>query len=353
MENEKGKCNQIDIDKQIISINNKKKEESNTFNRNTPHKKKNYKLNTEILSLKHNNTICYSKSKYFNFFSSFYNKNKNLKKSRKIGKNKTELVSDKIIQTPAAFYKNNKSFVNKSHFIQKAIIKLDIKNSIYPNKIFLKNINKGKNYSINNRSINFYKLYIGDKLKKKNQKFTRNKLNPILNLENERISKINKSRSHLTNYYIPNNAYERRNHKNLLNMENIYFQSRKNLNNFMPNMSMQNYKGINKYKLLPSNKKLTIKKLKSIKYPSSDNKYLNIKIINENNEHMLEKLYKQQTVSNFNNKYQLKYKTNDTSKKENMKHLFFLLKKFKYSEKEKKNIFSNYSKIKKKKIFRI
>jgi hypothetical protein len=150
---------------------------------------------------------------------------------------------------------------------------------------------------------------------------------------------------------MPNNVYPRINHRNLFNMENIYIQSQKNLYNYVSNMSMQNDKFINNYKLLPLNKKFTIKKIKSIKYPSVDNKYLNIKIINENNEHMLEKIYKQQTVSNFNNKYQLKYKTNDINKKENVKNLFFLLKKFKYSEKDKKNIFSYYSRINKKKIF--
>ena len=349
MENEEKKCEKNEILKQIKPFKKHKKEENITLNINSSHKKKNYKLRAEFVSLKHNNTICYSKLKYFNFFSSFCNKNKILKKSKKIGKNRTEIFLDKIIQTPASFYNN--TFINKSHFGQNLNIKSNIKKSISQKEIFLKNMNKRKNSSIINLPINFDKLAINNHLKRRNQKLTRNKLNPLFNFECDKESKTKKSKCHLTNYYMPNNVYPRRNHRNLFNMESIYIQSQKNLYNYVSNMSMQNDKFINNYKLLPLNKKFTIKKIKSIKYPSVDNKYLNIKIINENNEHMLEKIYKQQTVSNFNNKYQLKYKTNDNNKKENVKNLFFLLKKFKYSEKDKKNIFSYYSRIKKKKIF--
>ena len=60
-----------------------------------------------------------------------------------------------------------------------------------------------------------------------------------------------------------------------------------------------------------------------------------MKIINENNENLLEKIYKNQTVSNFNNKYNLKYNSNNCTKKESVKILFSLLKKYKYSEKDK------------------
>ena len=59
-----------------------------------------------------------------------------------------------------------------------------------------------------------------------------------------------------------------------------------------------------------------------------------MKIINENNENLLEKIYKNQTVSNFN-----------CTKKESVKILFSLLKKYKYSEKDKNNLFLYYNKL--------
>lgn len=70
-----------------------------------------------------------------------------------------------------------------------------------------------------------------------------------------------------------------------------------------------------------------------------------MKIINENNENLLEKIYKNQTVSNFNNKYNLKYNSNNCTKKESVKILFSLLKKYKYSEKDKNNLFLYYNKL--------
>lgn len=50
-----------------------------------------------------------------------------------------------------------------------------------------------------------------------------------------------------------------------------------------------------------------------------------MKIINKNNENLLEKIYKNQTVNNFNNKYNLKYNSNNCTKKESVKILFSLI----------------------------
>jgi hypothetical protein len=172
MENEEKKCEKNEILKQIKPFKKHKKEENITLNINLSHKKKNYKLRAEFVSLKHNNTICYSKLKYFN---------KKLKKSKKIGKNRTEIFLDKIIQTPASFYNN--TFINKSHFGQNLNIKSNIKKSISQKEIFLKNMNKRKNSSIINLPINFDKLAINNHLKRRNQKLTRNKLNPLFNFE--------------------------------------------------------------------------------------------------------------------------------------------------------------------------
>ena len=68
-----------------------------------------------------------------------------------------------------------------------------------------------------------------------------------------------------------------------------------------------------------------------------------MKIINENKENLLEKIYKNQTVSNFNNKYNLKYNSNNCTKKESVKTLFSLLKKYKYSEKDKNIVIDRIS----------
>ena len=76
-----------------------------------------------------------------------------------------------------------------------------------------------------------------------------------------------------------------------------------------------------------------------------NNNFRNVKIIDENNAHLLEKIYKNQTVSNFNNKYNLKFKSNDLMKKERVKILFSLLKKYKNSEKEKNKLFLYYNKL--------
>ena len=48
-----------------------------------------------------------------------------------------------------------------------------------------------------------------------------------------------------------------------------------------------------------------------------------MKIINENNENLLEKIYKNQTVSNFNNKYNLKYNSNNCKKRKCQNIIFF------------------------------
>ena len=71
------------------------------------------------------------------------------------------------------------------------------------------------------------------------------------------------------------------------------------------------------------------------------------KIINDNNHHLLEKIFKKQTLSNFNNKYTLKYKTNNIVRKENIKNLFSLLKKYKYSDEDIQTAFNKYNSMKK------
>ena len=340
---------------------NNKKEENITFNVNLPIKKQKRILNDENVLLNNNNTISFERLKYIKFFTSIFNNNESLKNPNNIKKkNKTQIFSDKIIQTPSYFYKTKNIILNKSHFVpilnKKIIIK--IKNSVFPKSIAIK---KDENQKVINniKLIRFTKSFGKDKyIKIKNQILSRNKLSPIIKLNKKKVTKIRNIKHHLTNDYIPAHISEKkyfpisekRQHKNLLNIENIYFQGQKHYNHYLSKRIIPFEGKKLKIKLHPLKKSFSVK---DIKYPLNDNKYKTIKIINENNEHLLEKIYKHQTLSNFNNKYELKFKTNNINKKERIQFLFSLLKKFQHSEQDKKNVFHQYSRIKKPKKFNI
>lgn len=93
---------------------------------------------------------------------------------------------------------------------------------------------------------------------------------------------------------------------------------------------------------------------------------LNIKFSTPKNENTynivdnnvsLEKTFKRQTLSNFNNKYKFKFRTNNLKEKEKIKELFYLLKKHKDSEKAKNSDFLSFhlyiqKKMKEKEIYK-
>ena len=330
---------------------NDKKEENITFNINLAFKKKDQKFQVDSLKNKHNNTISYSISKFFNLFSSVLLKNTNkllvLKKSKNIKKkkNRAEVFSDKIIQTPAFLFNINNIIINNSHFASKINKQLNIKKTIINSYIPLQN-NKKRYTSTILKSKYSAKSFLNNPFTVEKPHLSRNKLNPIKFFDKGKETKIKNLKGYLSNGYSINPISEKRKHNNLLDIENIYIQGKKHLNNFISNKSMQNDKIVKKFELFPLNRKVTIKK---IKYPLGNGKNKTIKIINENNEHLIEKIYKNQTISNFNNKYKLKYKSKDVCKKENIKFLFSLLKRHKNSEKDKNDIFYYYSMIKKKK----
>ena len=353
MEKEERKLTKNQILEQNKLVKNNKKEENVTFNINLVVSKKNKNFITDSLLLKHSNTISYSRFKYFKFFSfmitKITNKKFSLIKQKNIKQNKTQIFSDKIIQTPASFFKKINTIANNSHFVPKINKKFNIKNFVIRNSIPTKNTKKN-NASTFIKSKSHAKIFSTNPPNLKNPKFSRNKLKPIMNFNKVKETKIKKLKRHLTNGYTNNPISEQRKHNNLLNIENIYIQGQKHFKNFISNRSIQNERLNRKFDLLPLNRKITIKK---IKYPLVNSNSKKIQIINENNEHLLEKIYKNQTLSNFNNKYELKYKTNDVSKKENIEHLFSLLKMYKNSEKDKKDIFDYYSRSKKKKKYYI
>ena len=66
------------------------------------------------------------------------------------------------------------------------------------------------------------------------------------------------------------------------------------------------------------------------------------------NNNSIEETIKQQTVSNFNNKYNLKYKTKNPKEKEKIKTLFNMIKKHKNYEFQRKRDIKKYNSIKNK-----
>ena len=260
---------------------------------------------------------------------------------------KKSISEDKLIQTPPSFYSCDN------------ILKISTK-CITPNIREKKNkriihhyiISKGNNQLKNNikiheiKSAYFSKSF--NKLRKiKDLKHSRNRLYPLIKNNKNKTSEMQKffkKYNILREYFNNVNKEEKRNHHNLLTIENIYFQGRNTNNNFK--ISSSNYESNKKLNLNLTllKKKYSVKEIKYPLYNNSRNKY---NIINDNNAHLLEEIYRKQTLSNFNNKYTLKYKTNNSIKKENITKLFSLLKKYKYSDIDKKNAFSKFNSMKK------
>ena len=87
------------------------------------------------------------------------------------------------------------------------------------------------------------------------------------------------------------------------------------------------------------NKKYNLRH-KNIKFTPCIYNLFNVPVIENNNS--LEETIKQQTVSNFNNKYNIKFKTKNTKEKEKIKNLFYFMKKNINIIGEKNNELQNY-----------
>jgi len=87
------------------------------------------------------------------------------------------------------------------------------------------------------------------------------------------------------------------------------------------------------------NKKYNLRH-KNIKFTPCIYNLFNVPVIENNNS--LEETIKQQTVSNFNNKYNFKFKTKDPKEKEKIKNLFYFLKKNINLIGDKNNDLQNY-----------
>ena len=237
----------------------------------------------DIISLKNTVRPCPS-----NFSISYFNNN-NIYKNSKIKNNLNNINYKKNNSTGIQIKPQNKRL--------KMIKEKIIIDSNFSLKKRFKSTNKRKN--INNS------LYINCKNKK-------NKIG-------------NKS------FEIINNSTNKR--KNLIDIENNikYIKKdvvKKKINTFFNNKYLQENTDIFKIGKYFSNKNDL-----NIKFSIPKN-YNTCNVIVDNNI-SLENTFKKQTVSNFNNKYYFKFKTNNLKEKEKIKKLFCLLKKHKDSDTDK------------------
>ena len=327
----------------INSILNARKEKSNQdliFNES------NCYLNNDKIVSKYNNTISFTNSE---------NNNKSARqKRRRILKNShtnKEVISrDKIIQTPPYFYS-----IDNSH-------KTTRYKYIIPNNKHINELNKNKlyqrgnliqriNYDFKN---NFSKTFYNKLGKIKNIKYSRNKIFPILTSNKQKTTGFDtssKNFSRFKEYFNNSSKKKQKKHHNLLTIENIYFQRRydnndntKNNCNYNCDFNNQKDEDNTDFKIYLLKNKYSVKE---IKYPLCNNISRQYRVVNDSNAHLLEKIFNRQTLSNFNNKYTVAYKTNNSVKQENIKNLFSLLKKYQYSDKDKQSVFRKYNSMKK------
>ena len=172
--------------------------------------------------------------------------------------------------------------------------------------------------------------------------------NKMLNeFYNNNIIIKNHTHSNDNNIINNNNTGKKKKHHNLLTIENIFSQ-RRTLNNYLKPYFNHNENYIKNLKSSLSKKKYAINE---IKFPLYNNLIKKDRVINDNNDQLIEKIFKNQTLSNFNNKYSFKYKTSSSVKKENIKNLFSLLKKYKNSERDKQSAFNKYNSLNNKRKF--
>ena len=318
----------------INAINNNNSK-SKIYNQDLMLNDSNHNIDIDKIAYKHFKTISFSHKNEDN--------NKNLEEQNKkklifnktINDTKESLFEDKLIQTNQNFYSINdiNLNLNDNFYIQK---KLKIKKE----KIY----NLNDRYSNNTRVFsgikytNFANNYFKNLKKLNDSKTSRNELYVLINKQKESAIKtyfqnLNLKKENNSNNSNNNKIEEKkRKHRNLLTIENIYSQ-RKISQKFCKTNEDDKYKRrIQTSKLSNLKKKYSINE---IKFPLKKNINKRYLILNDNNDHLIEEIFKRQTTSNFNNKYTLKYKTNDSIKKENIKDLFSLLKKYKNSDEDK------------------
>ena len=250
---------------------------------------------------------------------------------------KVSILIDKYIHIPLInFSIDNLNVINKKDFILN-------RKHIKKDKIY----KLSNNFKFNSKSPkHFFKTFYEDINILNNIKSSRNKIYSLINKQKTSALKTYFQNLNLSNECYKNKSNKERKRRNLLNVENIY--SQRKATNTCYRIKSHNY---NDYleKNQNINHKFELKKkysVNEIKFPLNNDLIKKYRIINENNERFLEDIFKKQTLSNFNNKYTLKYKTSNSIKKENIKNLFSILKKYKYSDIDKKTAFYKYKSFK-------
>ena len=277
----------------------------------------------------------------FSFKNHFLNK-------RRIssGNNFIDIILIKNIKHPHSSNISASSFKNKKNNI-------DDNNDIEINSNIIKSIifkNNNSNDILNKNKQNSNRLKkIKDKIMidsnfslKKRFKSTYKKNNNIMKIDNNNSlyncqNKINKN--DIKSFDIINNKMNKRKNMtdiyNNMNSNNIGCTKntvKKKANTFFNNKILQEKTDISQIgKIFKNNKNVTIKFSLPKNYETKN-------IIVDNNI-SLENTFKEQTVSNFNNKYNFKFKTNNLKEKEKIKKLFCLLKKHKNSDIDKNSDF--------------
>ena len=306
-----------------------------------------------------NSTLTISKFPIQNICNFMPRKLLNEKKKKQMKENETNTDSCVNLEN-----EKNKNFsVYKNINSLKNLIRPASSNIHLPR--FYNNINLRDNLIRHNNNINnlYYNL-----TNKKQSKFKTIKKRLIkdsnFNIQKRTFSSYKKNDIYknddffITPKHFEMNQNKNKQWRNLTNTNNSFESntkksSKKSINTFFNNKYLQENTDHLKIAKLLFTFNLNKNNL-NIKFstPKNENTY---NIVDNNVS--LEKTFKRQTLSNFNNKYKFKFRTNNLKEKEKIKELFYLLKKHKDSEKAKNSDFLSFhlyiqKKMKEKEIYK-
>ena len=301
-------------------------------NKNKRRRKQESKINLKIKMI--NSTLTISKLPIQN--NSIFMQKKILNEKEKKQMKDNETNTDSCV--------NLENIKNKNFSVDKNMISL--KNLMRPAS---SNINLPKFYNNTNMRDNLINNLYYNLSNKKQSKFKTIKKRLIkdnnLNLQ-RRIFSSNKRNDiyknddfSITPKFFEMNKDKNKKWRNLTNINNSFESntkksSKKSINTFFNNKYLQeNTDSFKIAKLLLNKNNLNLQ----FSTPKNGNTY---NIVDNNIS--LENTFKKQTLSNFNNKYNFKFKTNNLKEKEKIKELFYLLKKHKDSEKAKNSDFLSF-----------
>ena len=320
-------------------------------NKNKRRRKQESKINLKIKMI--NSTLTISKLPIQN--NSIFMQKKILNEKEKKQMKDNETNTDSCV--------NLENIKNKNFSVDKNMISL--KNLMRPAS---SNINLPKFYNNTNMRDNLINNLYYNLSNKKQSKFKTIKKRLIkdsnFNIQKRTFSSYKKNDIYknddffITPKHFEMNQNKNKQWRNLTNTNNSFESntkksSKKSINTFFNNKYLQENTDHLKIAKLLFTFNLNKNNL-NIKFstPKNENTY---NIVDNNVS--LEKTFKRQTLSNFNNKYKFKFTTNNLKEKEKIKELFYLLKKHKDSEKAKNSDFLSFhlyiqKKMKEKEIYK-